>query len=171
MNYKTIAIFLITTLVCLTSQAQQQRGKASYYSKKSTGARTSSGERLHHDSLTCAHRTYPFGTLLEVTNPANGRTVTVRVIDRGPYGHGRIVDLSWGAAKQLDILSKGVAMVTVRPTNRWVVPFKPDENKEIMEFDFETNSENYDVLRPAWHEMHAINRGHVGKTAKQKAKR
>lgn len=171
MNYKTIAIFLITTLVCLTSHAQQQRGKASYYSKKATGARTSSGERLHHDSLTCAHRTYPFGTLLEVTNPANGRTVTVRVTDRGPYLRGRIVDLSWAAAKQLGILSKGVAMVTVRPTNRWVVPFKPDDTKEIMEFDFETNAGSDDALRPAWHEMHAMNRGHGGKPAKRKAKR
>ena len=52
-----------------------QRGKATYYSKRATGARTSSGERVHHDSLTCAHRTYPFGTKLKVTNPANGKSV------------------------------------------------------------------------------------------------
>lgn len=56
-----------------------QKGKASYYSKRMTGARTSSGERLHHDSLTCAHRTYKFGTMLKVTNPENGKEVVVRV--------------------------------------------------------------------------------------------
>ena len=53
----------------------QQKGKASFYSKKITGSRTSSGERLHHDSLVCAHRTYPFGTKLKVTNPANGKEI------------------------------------------------------------------------------------------------
>ena len=69
-----------------------QKGKASYYPKKFTGRRTASGERLHHDSLTCAHRTYPFGTLLKVTNPANGKHVIVRVTDRGPYVKGRIIE-------------------------------------------------------------------------------
>ena len=54
-----------------------ERGKATYYSKSITGALTSSGERLHHDSLTCAHRTYPFGTMLKVTNLKNGKSVVV----------------------------------------------------------------------------------------------
>ena len=62
-----------------------QTGIASYYSLRATGARTASGELIHHDSLTCAHRTYPFGTLLKVTNPANELSVIVRVTDRGPY--------------------------------------------------------------------------------------
>ena len=73
--------------------AQVQHGKASFYSKRATGARTSSGERLHHDSLTCAHRTYPFGTILRVTNERNGKSVLVRVTDRGPHRRGRIIDL------------------------------------------------------------------------------
>lgn len=93
-----------------------QTGVASYYSKQATGARTASGDRLHHDSLTCAHRTYPFGKYLKVTNPANGRTVIVRVNDRGPFVRGRIIDLSWGAARELGILSQGLASVTVEPT-------------------------------------------------------
>ncbi len=58
--------------------AQTQKGKATFYSKRSTGARTASGERVHHDSMTCAHRTYPFGTLLRVTNPRNKKDVIVR---------------------------------------------------------------------------------------------
>ena len=101
--------------------AQQQRGKASYYSKKLTGALTSSGIRLHHDSMTCAHRTYPFGTILKVTNPANGKTVKVKVIDRGPFIKGRVIDLSWGAAKALGMLSQGIAIVIVELDNGDIV--------------------------------------------------
>ena len=98
-----ILALALSMTACLAVMAQTQRGKASYYSKRATGARTSSGERLHHDSLTCAHRTYPFGTLLRVTNENNGKEVIVRVTDRGPRGRGRIIDLSYGAARQLGI--------------------------------------------------------------------
>ena len=79
----------------------------------SHGRLTSSGERLHHDSLTCAHRTHKFGTLLKVTNPANDSVVIVKVNDRGPFGRGRIIDLSWGAARQIGILRQGIAPVVV----------------------------------------------------------
>ena len=92
-----------------------QSGIASFYSRQATGARTANGERLHHDSLTCAHRTYPFGKYLKVTCQGNGRSVIVRVNDRGPFVRGRIVDLSWGAARELGILSQGLARVTVEP--------------------------------------------------------
>lgn len=88
-------------------------GIASYYAKRATGSRTANGEKLHHDSLTCAHRTYPFGTRLKVTTPSNGRSVVVRVNDRGPFVRGRIIDLSWGAARELGILAQGIAKVTV----------------------------------------------------------
>ena len=129
----------------------QQRGKASYYSKRATGARTSSGERLHHDSLTCAHRTHPFGTLLKVSNPANGKSVIVKVTDSGPFGRGRIIDLSWRAAKELGMLAQGVAMVTVEVADDIVVPFKPkDEKRTLPELDFERNEQSGDVLHPNW---------------------
>ena len=108
-----------------------QRGKASYYSKGFTGRRTASGERLHPDSLTCAHRSYPFGTMLRVYNPANGRSVVVRVTDRGPFIRGRIIDLSWRAAKELDIIGSGVAMVIVQKTDVFVVPFLPQDSVQI----------------------------------------
>jgi rare lipoprotein A len=90
-----------------------QHGKASYYPKRWTGRHTANGDRLHHDSMTCAHRKHPFGTLLRVTNQKNGRQVIVRVTDRGPFGRGRIIDLSWAAAKELDMLRAGVVPVTV----------------------------------------------------------
>ena len=116
--------------------AQTQKGKASYYSKRMTGARTSSGERLHHDSLTCAHRTHPFGTMLRVTNLNNGREVVVRVTDRGPHGRGRIIDLSWAAAKALDILDHGVVMVRVEVVSgQDGIPYRREETSS--EFDFE----------------------------------
>jgi len=80
----------------------QQRGKASFYSRRATGARTSSGERLRHNDFTCAHRTHPFGTKLRVKNLNNGKEVVVRVNDRGPFGRGGIVDF-WGGAAQEEL--------------------------------------------------------------------
>lgn len=131
---------------------EPQKGKASYYSKRATGSRTSSGERLHHDSLTCAHRTHPFGTMLKVTNVQNGKSVVVKVIDRGPYGRGRIIDLSWGAAKELGILSQGVAMVTVELAEDLIIPFKPKEDKRLYEIDFDTQDPG-PVMTPVWQDM------------------
>ena len=106
----------------------QQRGKASFYSRRATGARTSSGERLHHNDFTCAHRTHPFGTKLRVKNLNNGKEVVVRVNDRGPFGRGRIVDLSWGAAKALGMLSHGVVPVEVTPVDKKKVSSKDEES-------------------------------------------
>ncbi len=106
-------LFIIFHLSFSLAIGQTQRGIASYYGKRATGRLTSSGERLHHDSMTCAHRTHPFGTLLKVFNPHNKRSVVVKVNDRGPFGRGRIIDLSWGAAQQLGILRRGIAKVEV----------------------------------------------------------
>lgn len=116
--------------------AQTQKGKASFYSKRATGARTSSGERLHHDSLTCAHRTYPFGTLLKVTNERNGKWVVVRVTDRGPHSRGRIIDLSHAAADRIGIINQGVATVKVERYHDSNIPYRLDD-KDLPEIDFE----------------------------------
>lgn len=91
----------------------QPSGQASYYGRKWNGRKTSSGEVFNTDSFTCAHRTLPFGTLLKVTNKKNGKTVVVRVTDRGPFVKGRIVDLSMAAAKQIDMIHSGVAPVEI----------------------------------------------------------
>lgn len=133
---KRTFLTLAVAIVVATASSQIQHGKASFYSKRATGARTSSGERLHHDSLTCAHRTHPFGTLLKVTNERNGREVIVRVTDRGPHSRGRIIDLSHAAAKELGIINQGVAVVKVEPVRNTIVPFKP-EPESIPEIDFE----------------------------------
>ena len=86
-------------------------GVASYYGESLRGHRTASGERFDPNALTAAHRDLPFGSKIRVTNLGNGRTVVVRVNDRGPYADGRIVDLSWAAARELDMLRSGVAHV------------------------------------------------------------
>lgn len=126
----------LSTLLCIPCCGQKhQRGKASYYSKRATGARSASGQRIHHDSLTCAHRYYPFGTMLKVTNLRNDKSVIVEVIDRGPFGRGRIIDLSWAAAKEIDMISQGVATVKVERLDN-PVPFKPEDSK-LPKIDFE----------------------------------
>ncbi len=86
-------------------------GDATYYANKFHGRRTSDGSVYHRDSMTCAHRTLPFGTMLKVKNMTNGREVVVRVNDRGPFRRGGIVDLSLAAAKEIDMLQAGVVRV------------------------------------------------------------
>ena len=134
-------------MLCHLCYAQQQRGKATFYSKRATGARTASGELLHHDSLTCAHRTYPFGSKLRVINPANGKEVVVRVTDRGPFARGRIIDLSWGAANMLDILSKGVATVIVEPIEIGKIPYRPKDKIDLPEIDFDISDAGYSFIQ------------------------
>ena len=121
-------LFVAFTILGFISLHAQQRGKASFYSRRATGARTSSGERLHHNDFTCAHRTHPFGTKLRVKNLNNGKEVVVRVNDRGPFGRGRIVDLSWGAAKALGMLSHGVVPVEVTPVDKKQVSSEDKES-------------------------------------------
>ena len=84
---------------------------ASYYADKYHGRKTASGEIFDMYGLTCAHNTLSFDTWIEVRNLKNNRTVIVRVNDRGPFIGGRILDLSYGAAKELDMIRAGVQEV------------------------------------------------------------
>jgi rare lipoprotein A len=86
-------------------------GVASWYGQQHQGLKTASGEIFDKNKLTAAHRTLPFGTRLRVTNVENGKTVVVRVNDRGPYVAGRVLDLSYGAAQALGMTGAGVARV------------------------------------------------------------
>ena len=149
------SLFLVFHFSFHPAEAQTQRGIASYYSKRATGRKTSSGERLHHDSLTCAHRTFPFGTLLKVINPANDRTVVVKVNDRGPFGRGRIIDLSWGAAKALGILSQGIASVVVERIGSVHTPYRDTTRISTPEFNL-VFPKNDTLLRPVWQQMEPI---------------
>lgn len=93
-----------------------QNGKASYYANSLAGRPTASGALYHPDSLTAAHRHLPFGTKVQVINPATQREVTVTINDRGPYHPHRIIDLSRAAAQQIGIIQAGVAPVMVKAT-------------------------------------------------------
>jgi rare lipoprotein A len=86
-------------------------GSASYYGNELAGNRTSSGERFDPQAFTCAHRSLPLGTMLRVTNLANGRSVIVRVNDRGPFTRGRILDVSLAAAREIAMVGAGHARV------------------------------------------------------------
>lgn len=77
------------------------------------GRKTASGETFNAREMTAAHQTYPFGTQLKLTNPENGKTVTVRVNDRGPFSEGRDLDVSHAAAKALDFAQAGTALLQV----------------------------------------------------------
>jgi rare lipoprotein A len=89
-------------------------GLASYYGARFHGRRTASGERYDMHDLTAAHPVLEFGSRVEVTNLKNGRTVRVRINDRGPFRRGRIIDLSYAAAKRIGMLARGVVRVRVR---------------------------------------------------------
>ena len=82
-------------------------GVASYYGKRFHGRRTANGERFDMNGYTAAHKTLPFGTRVLVTNPRTGKSVTVRINDRGPYAHGRTIDLSRRAAQELGLVARG----------------------------------------------------------------
>jgi rare lipoprotein A len=100
----TIAAGLMVGAPASSATGAGQCGRASWYSLHS---RTASGERMNPLALTAAHRTLPFGTRLKVTNKSNGRSVVVRINDRGPFIRGRMLDLSKGAANQLGFISSG----------------------------------------------------------------
>lgn len=90
------------------------RGIASWYGPKFHGRRTANGEVYDMHGLTAAHRSLPFGTWVEVTNLDNGRRVLVRINDRGPFIRGRVLDVSFGAAQELDMVHAGLARVEMR---------------------------------------------------------
>jgi rare lipoprotein A len=112
------ALLLAGLLVGCASSSRGSRsretGVASYYAHKYHGRTTASGERFDMNALTAAHKTLPFGTKVKVTNLENGKSVTVRITDRGPFVKGRVIDLSLAAAKKIDMVKAGVAQVEIR---------------------------------------------------------
>ncbi|HXO18464.1 MAG TPA: septal ring lytic transglycosylase RlpA family protein [Thermoanaerobaculia bacterium] len=91
-----------------------ERGMASWYGPGFNGHRTASGERYNMNRLTAAHRNLPFGTLVEVRNMESGQVVVVRINDRGPFARGRVIDLSYEAAREVGVFDPGTAAVELR---------------------------------------------------------
>lgn len=109
-----ISLALAFLIISQTVSAQTNKvGMASYYAPKFKGRRTTSGEKYHPDSLTAAHKTLDFGTLVKVTNISNGKTTIVKINDRLPKHSKRIIDLSKKAAKELDMLKNGIVKVEI----------------------------------------------------------
>lgn len=103
-----LGIFVSTAGVSGPAQAKTATGLASYYK---SGKRTANGERYNPNGLTAAHRTLPFGTRVAVTNLKTGKSVVVRINDRGPFIRNRVIDLSLGAARVVGLTRSGVAKV------------------------------------------------------------
>ncbi len=106
---KTLLAATFAAMLLVAQPGLASGGMASYYK---SGKRTANGERFNPHGLTAAHRTLPFGTKVKVTNPRTGRSVVVRINDRGPFIKGRVIDLSLGAARAIGITATGVAKVT-----------------------------------------------------------
>ncbi len=118
---KTVILTLLFPLlsfamVCAQQKPFSQEGQCSFYADKFHGRSTASGERYDKTLFTCAHMTLPYGTNLKVTNLSNGKTVVVRVNDRGPFSPNRIVDVSKAAAEALDMITAGVVKVRLEIT-------------------------------------------------------
>jgi rare lipoprotein A len=130
MRLAALSLFLLSLIVahsgcgcccCLgggtSSERRLEYGLASYYGKDFHGRKTASGETFNMYDMTAAHKRLPFGTKVRVTNLKNGQSVVVRINDRGPFVHGRIIDLSYAAAKEIGLVEMGVTKVRVEVLN------------------------------------------------------
>jgi peptidoglycan lytic transglycosylase len=136
----TLMTIIITTTFLLGACAKEQsystakgkshyrnKGEASWYGPGFAGRKTANGERFNPNKLTAAHRKLPFDTNVRVTHIENGKSVIVRINDRGPYAKGRLIDLSKAAAREIDMLGSGFARVEI------VALAKNDEKKKADE--------------------------------------
>ncbi len=119
---RRLMVMTLPLLLAIPAAAQERNaddsaeignGMASYYGDELAGNRTASGERFDPDELTAAHRTLAFGSRVRVTNMANGKSVIVRINDRGPFSRGRVIDVSDAAAREIGMRRSGVAQVSM----------------------------------------------------------
>lgn len=128
-----LATFVLANIDVIAKTHETKTGNATYYGNKSHGRRMSDGSTYHKDSLTCAHRTLPFGTLLKVTNKRNGKEVIVRVTDRGPFRAGAVIDLSMAAAKKIDMVRDGVCPVEIAQVGHMpAMPYATDKDEPVL---------------------------------------
>lgn len=156
-------LLLFAQFATVNGQSTIIKGNASYYSDKLHGRRMANGEPYNKDSMTCAHRKFPFGTRLKVRNPLNDRTVIVRVTDRGPFSKRFIIDLSRAAARELGIIAAGFSLVEITPYHVGEIPYRAEEDSlpEIPELDLQyTPAATYP--EPAW-QRDSTKTEHTGK--------
>ncbi len=114
-TFATLGLLATMFAIAPAAHANTQTGVASWYQM---GTKTANGERYNPDGMTAAHRSLPFGTIVEVKNLRNGRTVRLRINDRGPFVGGRIIDVSRGGARALGLMGSGTAKVRVTAVSR-----------------------------------------------------
>jgi len=123
-------LFIFSQHFSAFAQTEASSGMASYYSNEFQGRKTASGKKYDKNKLTAAHRTYPFGTKLKVTNIANGKSIVVTVNDRGPYSQHRLIDLSYIAAKRIDMIKQGVVEVHIEVvSDNYEIPLSPTKKQ------------------------------------------
>ncbi len=135
---KALCVVLILAASVSAFADSDLEGYASWYGGKFHGRLTSSGEVFDTNTMTAAHKTLPFGTIVKVTNEDNGKTAIVKIDDRGPFVGGRIIDLSRAAAMQLDMVGQGVARVSLQ-----IVDFATDRDLyaiQVGAFALESNA-------------------------------
>ena len=107
-------LLIVMGVIAPASKAEaRQCGGASWYGDKFAGKRTASGVRFNPNAMMAAHRTLPFGARVRVTDRRSGRSVTVKIVDRGPHVRGRVIDVSKAAARKLGFLGRGTARVCI----------------------------------------------------------
>jgi len=143
-NPPSYTVFGKTYYVREHAQGYRARGLASWYGKKFHGRRTSSGETYDMYAMTAAHKTLPLPTWVRVTNLDNGKSVVVKVNDRGPFHAGRIIDLSYAAASKLGVLARGTAPVEV-------IALTPEKSADMDETSVSSQF-------PAWVQVGAFSR-------------
>jgi rare lipoprotein A len=140
--FLSYSLLLILFPINIFAQSDQNIGNASYYSNKFQGKKTASGEKYDQHKYTAAHRSLPFGTKLKVTNLKNGNHVIVTVNDRGPFSKNRLIDVSFIAAKSLDMIRDGVIQVKIEEVNGIT---QPVEIKKKTEKDLVTGFYTQDL--------------------------
>ncbi|HEX9021389.1 MAG TPA: septal ring lytic transglycosylase RlpA family protein [Nitrospirota bacterium] len=128
-----------------------ERGTASWYGKELDGKKTASGETFDMNALTAAHRLLPFGTIIRVTNLDNSKSVEVRITDRGPFIRSRVLELSYGAAKELGFVSQGTARVAIE-----VVKAVRDSGPYTVAAAIYTEQENARLLKERLNEKFEV---------------
>lgn len=136
-NSKSYTVLGRTYRTLDSSTGFVQRGKASWYGAKFHGRKTANGERYNMYAMTAAHKSLPIPTYVRVTNLRNGKAVTVRVNDRGPFHGGRIIDLSYAAAARLDMLKTGTTDVEIRAIDPRQPRDMPSQTVDQVEQEFE----------------------------------
>lgn len=129
--FLTLFVALLIVQGCASTKRVTETGMASWYGPNFHGKTTANGETYDQNELTAAHKTLPFNSVVRVTNLDNGKQVTVRINDRGPYARGRVIDLSKAAAQEVDMIGPGIARVRIEvlKTDR---PLTGDISREIF---------------------------------------